>query len=94
MFVLKKGYYNEDKNKSVQELRQAEEIDLYYFDPLSKEDEEDDGNFFGKISGQEYVKSMKGLFLKVLDPRFSLNQNPPNGGGGFYHLTVQTFNAA
>lgn len=93
MFVLKKGLQNEDKNKSVQELRQAEEIDLYYFNPLSQEDEEDDGIFFGKISEQEYVNAMKVLFKKVLDPRFSLNQNPLNGGGGFYQLTAQIFNA-
>ena len=50
MIVLRKGYNNSDKNKSVQELRQAEEADFYYIDPLNKEDEEDDGIFFGKCS--------------------------------------------
>ena len=73
----------------MQELRQTEEIDLYYFNPLSGEDEEDDGNFFGKISREEDVEILKNLFEKVLQPGFSLNVSPQRGGG-YYQLTVKT----
>ena len=73
MIVLKKGYYNQDKNKSVQEIRQAEDADFYYIDPLNKEDEEDDGIFFGKCSDNQSMQNLRWLFNKALQPYFILN---------------------
>ena len=50
MFVLKKDPNSQDKIKSVQYIRQAGEIEVYYFNPLSSEDEEDDGILIGRIT--------------------------------------------
>lgn len=50
MFVLKKDPNSQDKIKSVQYTRQTGAIEVYYFDPLSAEDEEDDGIFIGRIT--------------------------------------------
>jgi ATPase subunit of ABC transporter with duplicated ATPase domains len=50
MFVLKKDPKSQDKIKSVQYTRQTGAIEVYYFDPLSPEDDEDDGIFIGRIT--------------------------------------------
>ena len=52
MFVLKKPKNSQDKIKSVQYIKQTGEIDVYYFDPLSQEDQEDDGIFIGRITDE------------------------------------------
>ena len=79
MVVLKKSSKNLDSNKSVQEVRRAEEADFYFMDPLNKEDEEDDGTFFAKASDDETMRNLKWLFEKVVQPNFTLNQQI-NGG--------------
>ena len=50
MFVLRKEEKSQDKIKSVQYTKHTEVIDVYYFDPLSAEDNEDDGIFIGRIT--------------------------------------------
>ena len=47
--MLRKGKKSQDKIKSVQYTKQTELIDVYCFDPLSQEDEEDDGIKIGII---------------------------------------------
>lgn len=50
MFVLRKDKNSQDKIKSVQYTKQTGVIDVYYFDPLSAEDNEDDGILIGRIT--------------------------------------------
>lgn len=56
---------------------------MYFFNPLSQEDEEDDGIFIGNITEDDSVNSLIEVFNKVLLKRFSLNESPPTGGSYF-----------
>jgi len=87
MFVLRKGKTSQDKIKSVQYTKQTGVIDVYYFDPLSGEDNEDDGILIGRITDDTSLLQLKALFDTILLPQFSINKSPPNGGM-FYEYYV------
>ena len=90
MFVLRKGKKSQDKIKSVQYTKQTELIDVYCFDPLSQEDEEDDSIKIGIIRDPQSINQLKGLFDTILLDRFSLNKSPPTGGMYYeYYVSKQ-----
>ena len=53
--MLEKAEDSKDKIKSVQYTKQTGVIKIYYFNPLSQEDEEDDGIFIGKITDNQSI---------------------------------------
>jgi hypothetical protein len=66
MFVLEKAEDSKDKIKSVQYTKQTGVIKIYYFNPLSQEDEEDDGIFIGIITDNLSIQDLKVMFDNVL----------------------------